>query len=231
MTPLIDISHVTKTYPDTTALDDLSVSLEGGRIVGLLGENGSGKTTLLKILAGFIMDFDGTVHIRGKEPGKETKAFVSYLPDTAAIPKTLTVPQALDLYQRFFPDFDREKAQEMVNFFELPESKRISELSRGTQEKLQILLAIARRADVYLLDEPLSGIDPASRERILRGILANFSEDALMVISTHLVHDIEPVIDQVLFLRRGQLILNAETDALREEYGKSLEDIFKEVYV
>lgn len=230
MTPLIDISNVSKIYPDTKALDDFTVSLEGGRIVGLLGENGSGKTTLLKILAGFIMDFDGSVHIKGEKPGKDTKAFVSYLPDTSAIPITLTVGQALDLYQRFFPDFDRTKAQEMVDFFELPEKKRISELSRGTQEKLQILLAIARQAQVYLLDEPLSGIDPASRERILRGILTNFSEDALMMISTHLIHDIEPVIDQVLFLREGQLILNAETDALRAQYGKSLEDIFKEVY-
>ncbi len=230
MAPLVDISHVTKTFSGTVALNDFSVALEGGRIVGLLGENGSGKTTLLKILAGFLMDYQGSVRINGHTPGTETKAMVSYLPDTSAIPKNLTVSQALDLYQSFFEDFDRVKAQEMVDFFELPDKKRISELSLGTQEKLQILLAIARQSRVYLLDEPLSGIDPAARERILRGILTNFSEDALMIISTHLIHDIEPVLDQALFVRHGKLVLNAETDTLREEYGKSLEDIFKEVY-
>lgn len=230
MAPLVDISHVTKTFSDTKALDDFSVALDGGRIVGLLGENGSGKTTLLKILAGFLMDYEGNVLINGHKPGKETKALVSFLPDTSAIPPSLTVPRALDLYQTFFADFDRAKAQEMVNFFGLPDKKRINELSLGTQEKLQILLAIARQSQIYLLDEPLSGIDPASRERILRGILANFSDEALMIVSTHLIHDIEPVIDQALFMRHGKLIVNAATDALREEYGKSLEDIFKEVY-
>lgn len=230
MTPLIQIDHLTKDFRGTKALDNFTLSLEGGRIVGLLGENGSGKTTLLKILAGLLMDYQGSVRISGHQPGAATKKLVSYLPDTSAIPTNLTVTQAVDLYARFFADFDRRKAQEMIDFFALPEHKRISELSLGTAEKLQILLAIARQAQIYLLDEPLSGIDPASRERILRGILTNFSEDALMLVSTHLIHDIEPVIDQTLFIKRGQLILNQETDALREEYGKSLEAIFKEVY-
>lgn len=230
MTPLIQIEHLSKNFRGTHALDDLTLSLEGGRIVGLLGENGSGKTTLLKILAGLLMDYQGSVRISGHQPGAATKKLVSYLPDTSAIPTNLTVTQAVDLYARFFADFDRSRAQEMIDFFELPQSKRISELSLGTAEKLQILLAIARQAQIYLLDEPLSGIDPASRERILRGILTNFSENALMLVSTHLIHDIEPVIDQTLFIRQGRLILNQETDALREEYGKSLEGIFKEVY-
>lgn len=231
MTALVHIQQLTKTYRDVTALNNFSLTLGGGRIVGLLGENGSGKTTLLKILAGLITDFDGEVLIDGKLPSHETKAFVSYLPDLTAIPRHLTITQAIDMYERLFTDFNRTRAEELITHFELPTHKRLNELSLGMAEKVQITLALSREARLYLLDEPLSGIDPAARERIMRGILSNFSEDALMIISTHLVHEIEAIVDSAIFVRHGEILLQGDTDVLRERHGKGLEALFKEVYI
>lgn len=230
MADSVTVTGLTKRYRDLTALDKVSLSLKSGRIIGLLGENGSGKTTLLKILAGLITDYEGDVRINGMKPGARTKAIVSYLPDSSALPRHLSVTQAINLYQRLFVDFDRARAEELISFFELPADKCLNELSLGMAEKVQISLALARKAKLYLLDEPLSGVDPAAREQIMRGILTNYAEDALMIISTHLVHEIEPIIDNAIFLRHGKILLSGEVDTLREESGKNLEDLFKEVY-
>ncbi|PID98252.1 MAG: ABC transporter [Actinobacteria bacterium] len=231
MTAVIEVSHLSKSYRYTRALNDLSFTLEEGSIIGLLGDNGSGKTTLLKILAGQLHDWEGEVRIYGHAPDVRTKAILSYLPDVAALDMHQKVKETLGLYTRFFPDFSRESADSLVEFFHLDPHSRIKELSKGTQEKLQILLAISRQAQVYLLDEPLSGVDPAARERIMSGILTNFAEDSLMLISTHLIHDIEPVLDHALFLKDGTLELSGNSNDLHEQYGCGLEEIFKEVYV
>lgn len=227
---IVTIANLMKRYRDLNALNGLNLSLDSGKIIGLLGENGSGKTTLLKILAGLITDYDGDVQINGLKPGAQTKASVSYLPDTSALPRQITITQAIDLYHRLFADFDRARAEELIAYFELPTEKRLNELSLGMAEKVQISLALARKAKLYLLDEPLSGVDPAAREQIMRGILTNYTEDALMIISTHLVYEIEPIIDSAIFLRHGKILLQGDVDDLRTQSSKNLEDLFKEVY-
>ncbi len=229
-TPLISISHLTKSYRKIPALTDVSLDLEAGHIVGLLGENGSGKTTLLKILAGVLAEWTGDVTIDGRAPGAETKAMVSYLPDAEFLNPALTPPAAIDLYQRFFADFDAEKARDLVEFFKLPQDRTLKEMSKGMGEKLRIALVMSRRARVYLLDEPISGVDPAAREVLLDGILHEFDPNALMVMSTHIITDIESFVDQVVFVRGGSILLTGDADDLRSEYGMSLDAIFRKEY-
>lgn len=229
-TPAIEVVNLSKTYRGHTALSGLNLSLAPGQIVGLMGDNGSGKTTLLKILAGVLADWQGSVQIAGHAPGPESKARVSFMPDASFLPDAHTPADSIALYARFFNDFDEAKAREMVDFFGLPWDRTLKELSKGMREKLQIALAMSRRAQVYLLDEPISGVDPASRDVILRGILTNFAEDALMFVSTHLIQDVESIVDSVVFLRGGQLLLQGDADDLREEHGMSLDALFRKVY-
>lgn len=229
-TPAIEVVNLSKTYRGHAALSGLNLSLAPGQIVGLMGDNGSGKTTLLKILAGVLADWQGSVQIAGYAPGPESKARVSFMPDASFLPDAHTPADSIALYARFFNDFDESKAREMVDFFGLPWDRTLKELSKGMREKLQIALAMSRRAQVYLLDEPISGVDPASRDVILRGILTNFAEDALMFVSTHLIQDVESIVDSVVFLRGGQLLLQGDADDLREEHGMSLDALFRKVY-
>ena len=226
----IEVRHLTKSYRGRPALEDLSLSLPAGQIVGLMGDNGSGKTTLLKILAGVLADWEGEVSVCGHTPGAESKAVVSFLPDASFLPDHYSCADAITLYAEFFADFDTAKARDMVDFFHLPGDRTLKELSKGMREKLQIALAMSRRARVYLLDEPISGVDPAARDVIMRGILTNFSEDALMVVSTHLIADIEPVVDSVVFLRGGHVLLQGNADDLRAEYHMGLDALFRKVY-
>ncbi|MFT3942530.1 MAG: ABC transporter ATP-binding protein [Ancrocorticia sp.] len=226
----IDVRNLTKKYRGRPALDELTLALPGGQIVGLMGDNGSGKTTLLKILAGVLADWSGEVSIAGYAPGPESKALVSFLPDTSFLNDGDTCERAIAQYQLFFADFDPEKAREMISFFGLPADRTLKEMSKGMREKAQIALAMSREAKVYLLDEPISGVDPASRSVILNGIIRNFAPDSLLVISTHLIHDVEPIIDSAIFLRQGKVLLSGYADDLRGEYGCGLDAIFRKVY-
>ncbi|MGO3146422.1 MAG: ABC transporter ATP-binding protein [Leucobacter sp.] len=229
-TPAIEVAGLTKSYRGRPALSGLSITLEPGQIVGVMGDNGSGKTTFLKIIAGVLADWSGEVRVFGHVPGPESKALVSFLPDASYLPDGHKPADSIAQFKRFYADFDEAKAKQMVNFFGLPWDRTLKEMSKGMREKLQITLAMSRRARVYLLDEPISGVDPASRDVILRGILENFSEDALLVISTHLIQDVEPIVDSVIFLRAGQVLMQGEADALRGEHGTTLDALFRKVY-
>lgn len=228
--PIIHIEHLTKAYRGRPALVGLDLDLHPGRIVGLVGPNGCGKTTLLKILAGVLADWTGTVAIDGIVPGVETKRRVAFLPSAAFLDPALTPGAAVRLYSRFFEDFDADKAMSSIRFFDLPLDRTLKEMSKGMGEKLQISLTMARKARLYLLDEPISGIDPAARDIILEGILRDFDEGALILISTHLISDIESILDEVVMLKEGRLHRAGPVDDLRDEYGMSLDALFRKEY-
>ena len=227
---LVHVDHLTKHYRKTPALRDYSLSLDAGHIVGLMGPNGCGKTTLLKILAGVLSDYEGTVTIGGCTPGVATKEIVSYLPDADFLNADWTAEDAIRVYSMFFADFDADKAASMVDFFGLPSDRRLSEMSKGMGEKLQISLIMSRRARVFLLDEPISGVDPATRDIILEGILREFNPESLLIMSTHLISDIEHFVDYALFMKEGQVLLQGDADDLRATHGDSLDAIFRKEY-
>lgn len=228
--PLLRIEHLSKSYRTTRAIDDFSLALEAGRIVGLVGENGSGKTTLLKILAGVLAEWSGTVEIDGNAPGPLSKAEVAFLPAENFLSKELTAEDAIALYSRFFADFDAAKARASIGFFGLPTDRKLAEMSKGMGEKLQVSLTMARKARAYLLDEPISGVDPAARDIILEGILRDFDDNALMFISTHLISDVESILDEVVMLKDGRVHRAGRVDELRDEYGMSLDALFRKEY-
>lgn len=226
----IEISNLTKKFGDLTALDDVTVSLEQGQIVGLLGPNGSGKTTLIKILNGLLQPESGSVTINGSAPGVETKKVVAYLPDRNALPDYMTASQLMDIYEDFFEDFDRQKAEAMVDDLGINRKQTMKKMSKGTKEKLQLCLVMARQAQVYLLDEPIGGVDPATRDYILRTIISNYNENAVVLISTHLIADVESVLDDVVFIKDGRVVLHKAADEIREEKGESVDKLFREVF-
>ena len=226
----IEINNLTKKFGDLTALDDVTVSLEQGQIVGLLGPNGSGKTTLIKILNGLLQPTSGSVTINGKAPGVETKRMVAYLPDRNALPDYMTASQLMDIYEDFFEDFDRLKAESMLDDLGVNRKQTMKKMSKGTKEKLQLCLVMARQADVYLLDEPIGGVDPATRDYILRTIISNYNENAVVLISTHLIADVESVLDDVVFIKDGKVVLHKAADEIREEKGESVDKLFREVF-
>lgn len=230
MTSAIDITGLTKNYGPLRALDGLDLTLPTGQIVGLLGENGCGKTTLLKVLAGVLADHTGDVTIAGHRPGPESKARVSFLPDASFLPDNARVNECVGMYKDFFSDFDESKADDLIGFFGLRQDMRLKQMSKGMREKVQIALAMSRQATVYLLDEPISGVDPAAREVILDGMVRNLSPDSLVLISTHLVHDLEAILDGVVMMRFGKVLLAGAVDDLRAQHGKSIDQLFREVY-
>ena len=219
-----------KRYGHKTALNGASFAVSAGRLVGLLGPNGSGKTTLLKISAGLLTATGGTVLIDGQTPGMYTKSVTSYLPDRMVLPTEMRAADAVSLYADFYTDFDAGKAHAMLADLHIAAKDRIGAMSKGTQEKMQLCLTMSRAAKLYLLDEPMGGVDPAALDYNLQTILSNDSEDAALVLSTHLIGDIEKALDEVIFLKEGAVMRQVAVDALREESGQSVDQYFREVY-
>ena len=230
MNELVRCTNLSRSFGEVRALDNVNLSLPGGRIVGLLGPNGSGKTTLIKILNGLLQPTAGEVRIAGNAPGVETKKIVSYLPDRGYFPEWMRVGDMIELFADFYADFDRVKAAEMCRVLGLDEKLPIKTLSKGTREKMQLMLVMSRAAKLYLLDEPIAGVDPAAREFILRTILTNYSEDGTVLISTHLILDVEQVLDEAVFLRQGQVVLHESVDSIRERTGGSVDQLFRDMF-
>lgn len=227
---VLECKGLTKRYGRTLALDDVSFTLEEGRIVGLLGPNGSGKTTFIKLCNGLLTPSSGELRICGCAPGKESKALVSYLPDRPYLPNWMDVTQALDMYEDFYADFDRKRALEMLAHLGIVEKQRIRQMSKGTKEKVQLILVMSRAAKLYLLDEPIGGVDPATRDYILKTIITNYEPQSTVVISTHLIADVEQALDQVIFIDHGRIVLQSDTDLIRAEKGMSVDALFREVF-
>ena len=221
---------LTKRYQKTTALDGVDLELPQGKIVGLLGPNGSGKTTFIKLAAGLLTPTEGTITICGQSIGPATKAIVSYLPDRPYFSRQMTVAQQLDFFQDFYADFDRSRAETMLDALGIRLDAKFRTLSKGTQEKVQLVLVMSRRAKLYLLDEPIGGVDPAARDYILNTIISNYDPSATILISTHLISDVERVLDEFIFLYQGNVVRSGNADETREETGKSLDELFREVF-
>lgn len=231
MSEILRLTGLTKRYGASyPALNNVNLALQSGRIVGLLGPNGSGKTTMMKLVAGLLTPSSGDIRICGLPVGPESKALVSYLPDRTYLRGGRRVSQQLDLFQDFYADFDRERAEHMLLALHVPLDAKFQTLSKGNQEKVQLVLVMSRRAKLYLLDEPIGGVDPATRDYILNTIVSNYEPTATVVISTHLISDVENVLDDFLFLNQGLIARAGNADAAREETGKSLDELFREVF-
>ena len=227
---LLQCNQLTKYYDSALALDHVDLAVEPGRIVGLLGPNGSGKTTLIKIANGLLVPSSGTLTIDGMAPGPDTKQLVSYLPERTYLSDWMNVVQLLDFFCDFYPDFDRSAAEHMLTALDISPRLRIKQMSKGTREKVQLILVMSRKARLYLLDEPIGGVDPATRDYIIRTILTNYNEQASVVISTHLIADVENVLDDVIFINKGRVALQSSVDQIREEKGCSVDELFREVF-
>ena len=228
--PILECNNLTKTYAGVTALDHIDLAIDPGRIVGLLGPNGSGKTTLIKLAAGLLQPTQGQILIDGKKPSPETNAVLSYLPERIALSQWMKVTQVLDFFCDFYKDFDRAAAEAMLAQLQIAPNQVLKQMSKGTKEKVQLILAMSRKAKLYLLDEPIGGVDPATRDYILRTIIGNYNEDASVVLSTHLIADVEQVLDEVIFLQNGRVERHTTVDAIRGETGKSVDELFREVF-
>ena len=230
METVLSTVGLTMRYTNKLALDKLTLDLPQGKIVGLLGPNGSGKTTFIKLAAGLLTPTEGTITICGQSIGPATKAIVSYLPDRPYFSRQMTVAQQLDFFQDFYADFDRTRAETMLEALGIRLNARFRTLSKGTQEKVQLVLVMSRRAKLYLLDEPIGGVDPAARDYILNTIISNYDPSATILISTHLISDVERVLDEFIFLYQGNVVRSGNADETREETGKSLDELFREVF-
>lgn len=230
MAAILTCEHLTKTFGPLTALSDVSFQIEPGRIVGLLGPNGSGKTTFIKIANGLLVPTSGSISISGSPVGLGTKERVSYLPDKNYLNNWMKVTQLFDYFNDFYTDFDRNKAYEMLKRLNIDASQKLKSMSKGTKEKVQLILVMSRNADLYLLDEPIGGVDPAARDYILNTIITNYNENGSILISTHLIADIEQILDDVIFIKNGQMVLSSSVDIIREEHGKSVDALFREVF-
>ena len=228
--PILECNNLTKTYAGVTALDHVDLAIDPGRIVGLLGPNGSGKTTLIKLAAGLLQPTQGQILIDGKKPSPETNAVLSYLPERIALSQWMKVTQVLDFFCDFYKDFDRQAAEQMLAQLHIAPNQVLKQMSKGTKEKVQLILVMSRKAKLYLLDEPIGGVDPATRDYILHTILSNYNPEAAVIISTHLIGDVEQFLDEVVFLSRGQIALHDSCEAIREQQGKSVDQLFREVF-
>lgn len=230
MNPILECKSITKKYSGIAALSDVNLTLERGRIVGLLGPNGSGKTTLLKLINGLLVPDSGIIQIAGNKPGIKTKKIVSYLPEKTYLADWMNVNQVIEFFQDFYMDFDSKKAYEMLIDLKINPKKQLKTMSKGTKEKVQLILVMSRQADLYCLDEPIGGVDPASRDYILNTIINNYRDNSTVLISTHLIADIEKVLDEVIFLRDGSVTLHSSVDDVRAKESKSIDSLFREVF-
>ena len=230
MSDILTCEGLSKHYGAKIALDNVDLHIGLGKIVGLLGPNGSGKTTLIKLANGLLQPTSGSIKIAGMTPGAESKAIVSYLPDADWLPDWMRVEQLVEMFTDFYKDFDPARANEMLQKLSLPPKAALKTLSKGNKEKVQLILAMSRNARLYLLDEPIGGVDPAARDYILHTILTNYSKDATVLISTHLIEDIEPVLDEAVFLKEGRVFAHRNVDDIRENEGMSVDAYFREVF-
>ncbi len=227
---LLEVNHITKSYGNNIVLDDVTFSIPKGKIVGLLGPNGSGKTTLIKLINDLLKEDDGTIKVEGLDLGVETKKLISYLPDKNYLNNNMTVLELLNYFKDFYLDFRIDKAKELISKLGLDLNQKLKTMSKGTKEKVQLILVMSRKAKLYILDEPIGGIDPAARDYIINTILTNFSDDASLLISTHLISDLEKVLDEVIFLKNGRVVRSGSTDYIRKETKMSINDLFREEF-
>ena len=227
---LIEIKNLSKSYDKKEFLKDVNLELGTGKIIGLLGKNGAGKTTLIKLINDLLVPTGGEILINGKKIGVESKKVISYLPERTYLNKQMRVKEVIDYFADFYEDFDSEKAKKLLNDLNLEIDQKLSKMSKGMQEKVQLVLVMSRNADIYILDEPLGGVDPATRDYILDTILSNFSDDATVIISTHLISDIEKILDEVVFIDNGKVVLHSDADKLRNKEKASIDEIFRRMF-
>ena len=227
---LLECIHIYKDYDKKQVLKDINLKIPRGKIIGLLGKNGMGKTTLIKLINDLLTPTSGKVLVNGKNIGNESKKIISYLPEQTYLDKSMTIKQTLEYFTDFYDNFDIEKAKRLIKDLDLEIDTKISKMSKGMQEKLQLILVMSRNAELYILDEPLGGVDPATRDYILDTILNNFNEDASVIISTHLISDIERILDEVIFIDKGKIILSSNADKLREKEKGSIDEIFRRMF-
>lgn len=231
MSELVKVNNLTKIYEKKKiALDHMNLTIPRGKIIGLLGPNGSGKTTLIKLINGLLVATEGEVLINGNKPGPETKSCVSYLPERTYFQENMQVKELIRFFSDFYADFREERARQMLENLNISENARLKTMSKGTKEKVQLIMVMSRDAQLYILDEPIAGVDPAARDYILRTIITNYNENATVLISTHLISDIEKILDEVIFIRDGRLVLQDTVENIRECRGKSVDSYFREVF-
>lgn len=227
---LLELKHVYKNFDDKSVLKDISFTLPKGKIVGLLGKNGMGKSTIIKLINDLLVPTKGEILVNGKKIGVESKNIISYLPERTYLDKEMTIEETINYFSSFYDNFDVKKAHKLLKDLDLDKTVRINKMSKGMQEKLQLILVMSRNAALYILDEPLGGVDPATRDYILDTILSNFSEDATILMSTHLIADIERILDEVIFIDKGEIKLISDADSLRTKYNKSIDEIFRGMF-
>ena len=227
---LLRLEHVQKNYGKTEALSGVNLDIQPGRIVGLLGPNGSGKTTIIKLINGLLQPTSGQVLINGEKPSPKTKKVVSYLPDTTYLGDNMKIKEVFTMFKDFYSDFDEEKANHLLEDLNLDEKSRLKNLSKGNKEKVQLILVMSRKADLYVLDEPIGGVDPAARDYILKTIIQNRSENSSVLISTHLISDIEDILDDVIFIKDGEILLQEDANELRRKHDNTIDHIFRDQF-
>ena len=227
---LLEVKHVNKSFNNKEILKDINIKIDGGKIIGLLGKNGAGKTTLIKLINDLLTPTSGEILVNGKSVGIESKKVISYLPERTYLNKQMKVYEVLEYFKDFYEDFDIDKAKKLLKDLDLDINEHLSKMSKGMQEKVQLVLVMSRNADLYILDEPLGGVDPATRDYILDTILSNFKENASVIISTHLISDIERILDEVIFIDKGKVILQSDADKLRNKEKSSIDEIFRRMF-
>lgn len=230
MSELLKLEQVTKLYADKQALNAIDLVIPEGKIVGLLGPNGSGKSTMIKLINGLLEPTAGSITIKGNKPGVETKKIISYLPERTYLNSWMKVQDLLDFFSDFYSDFNMNRAIEMLANLKIDLGQKLKTMSKGTKEKVQLILVMSREADLYILDEPIGGVDPAARDYIIKTIIKNYSETSTIVIATHLIQEIENICDEVVFLSQGNIVLQGNVDEIRQEKGKSIDALFREVF-